>query len=233
MNRIPPKNRPETQFSLTEIHNKQYKFPIIIKPIICTGDGKNVTIIYSSKELQLFLKNCKNTHLFMVQNYLYNYNIELGVLWEKYPWENEGKIVEIVEKTQKTPMRVFIPNSFKNHNHLINNQLNNTFNEISKRVKNMNVCRYDIRLKNINDLETNKFKILEINGTMGMSFLGFPIKYGVFRDIRWYCRRLIIGLVNILTLQGYSPVNLIIVMYKSYLNAILCEDWENIYSLYS
>jgi len=233
MSLISEKNRPETQFSLSEINNKQFNYPVIIKPIVCSGNGKGVQIIYSHKELLLYLKNCKNVNSFMVQNYLYKHNIEIGILWEKYPWENKGRIVEIIQKTQNTKIKNYDPKYIKNLNFLIDDKLNCYFNEISKSVKNMNVCRYDLRVENIQDLQTGDFKILEINGTMGMSYLGSPHKNGWFIDTKWYFTRLIIGLYNIITLQGYSPIKLSIVMYKSYLNTLLCEDWENIFSLYS
>lgn len=104
----------------------------------------------------------------------------------------------------------------------------------------MNVCRYDIRLQNIDYLEKGKFKIVEVNGTMGMHFNGYFTydinkihKINIMIDIKWYLKRLLIGFCNILSLQGYSPLSLPIVMYKSYFSALKCYDWENIYSLYS
>lgn len=239
MNLIPDKFKPTLQFSLYDINEKylqnnlNIQYPIIIKPIICSGGGKNIEIINSDKELKIYLLNCTNKSNFMVQNYLDNYNVEIGVLWEKQPWWKEGKVIEIVEKTQKNEIRPFDDNNYKNHQYLINKKINGIFNNISKNIQNMNVCRYDIRLKNITDLENENFKIIEVNGTMGMEFLGYPIKYGFMVDVNWYFRRLIIGLYNILTLHGYSPITLLIVMYKSYYNSIICKDWENIYSYYS
>jgi hypothetical protein len=233
MNLIPDKFKPEIQFSLNEINEKYFQYPIIIKPIICSGGGLNIKIINSNKELRMYLLNCKDKNNFMVQNYLHNDDIEIGVLWEKQPWKEEGKIIEIVEKTQKKGIRPFDHNNYKNHHYLINKKINLIFNDISKNIKNMNVCRYDIRLKNITDLQDGIFTIVEVNGTMGMPFLGYPIKYGFIIDINWYFRRLIIGLYNIITLNGYSPITLLIVMFKSYYNSITCKDWENIYSYYS
>ena len=180
MNLIPFRFKPQLQFSLSEINekysHKQFQYPIIIKPIICSGNGLNIQIIKSDKELKMYLLNCKNKNNFMVQNYLQNYDVEIGVLWEKQPWEKEGKVIEIVEKTQQKEIRPFDYNNYKNHNSLINEKINLIFNQISKNIKNMNVCRYDIRLKNIIDLQNENFKIVEVNGTMGMQFLGYPIK---------------------------------------------------------
>jgi hypothetical protein len=159
---------------------------------------------------------------FQHKNYLKDYNVEIGILYEN------GKILEIVEKTNKDDeIRFFKNDNKKSYYNLIDNEkINNIINNISKLIPNMNVARYDIRLKNINDLEKGNFKIIEINGTMGMSF-----EY--YFDIIWYFRRLFIGIKNILTLNGYSPVQLPIVMFKSYYSMIKCNDNENLFSLYS
>jgi len=235
MDLIPPKFKPNIQFSLNKINEKllELQYPIIIKPITCSGNGLNIIIINSKRELKNYLNTCIDKNNFMVQNYLYDYKVEIGVLWEKKQWQKEGKVIEIVEKTQKNEIRPFDYKNYNNHNDLISNKINNIFNDISSNIKNMNVCRYDIRLKNITDLQNENFKIIEVNGTMGMPFLGYPIKYGFIIDIKWYLRRLIIGTYNIITFNGYSPKNLLIVMIKSYMNTIICQDWENIFSYYS
>ena len=62
---------------------------------------------------------------------------------------------------------------------------------------------------------------------MGMSILpNLNIFY-------WYFRRLFLGFYNIITLKGYTPIHLVIVMYKSFCNMNNCNDYENLYSLYS
>lgn len=234
MNYVPTQFRPELQFSLKDIHNRRITYPIIIKHTICSGACKNIEIINSYNELQHFLINNDNEiNNYMVQSYLHDYDVEIGVLWEKHPFAREGKIMEIVEKTQKDKIRKFNENNYIIHSNLINDHLNQLFNSISKTIPKMNACRYDIRLKNISDLHKGEFKILEANGTMGMSFLGHPLKNGYLKDFQWYFTRLSIGLYNIVTLQGYSPINLLIAMFKSYSNTIRCNDWENIFSIYS
>ena len=233
MSLVPEKYRPETQFLLTNIYSQKFKYPIIIKPIYCSGGSNDITIVDSKEELDKFIKEPKNVDGYMVQNFLKEYTVEIGVLWEKYPWQQNGKVIEIVEKTQKDHIRFFDHNNYLNHSNKINKKINEIINNISKIIPNMNVCRYDIRLKNIDDLEKDDFKIIEINGTMGMAYLGYPLHMGVFKDIKWYFTRLFIGLVNIVTLKGYSPMNLLIAMYKSYYSKIHCNIWENLYSLYS
>lgn len=222
MELVPIQYRPHTQFLLSNINNNKFNYPIIIKPIYCSGNGNHIVIVNNNNELNNFIKECKNIDYYMIQNYLEEYNVEIGILYEN------GKIIEIVEKTNNMDkIRYFKDYNKKSHDNLIHNEkINYIINHISKLIPNMNVARYDIRLKNINDLEKGDFKIIEINGTMGMSFNNYF-------DIIWYFRRLFIGIINILTLKGYSPIHLPIVMYKSYNSMIKCNDYENIFSLYS
>jgi len=228
MDLIPLKYRPKNQFLLSNIKNNQFSFPIIIKPIYCSGNGNNIFIFNNSYELNAFLNKGFDNESFMVQNFLHDYNVEIGVLFEKNPFESEGNVIEIVEKTNnEDKIRYFKDNKKINHYDLINNkQINNLFRELSKKIPNMNVARYDIRLKKIGDLINGNFKIIEINGTMGMSFVNYF-------DVIWYIKRIIIGFFNIVTLKGYSPTNLLIAMEKSCYSIFNCNDYENLYSLYS
>jgi hypothetical protein len=224
MNLIPVKNRPEFQVLLSDINIDEVVYPIIIKPIICSGGCNKVYIIESRNILKTYLSKLDNTENYMVQTYLNEYNVEVSILWEKTPW-NGGRIIEIVEKTQDNNIRDFTFKSYKIHNDIINETINDHFIRLAKNIPGMNVCRYDIRLKHIADLESGDFKIIEVNGTMGMTLVGNPIL--------WYVKRLFIGLYNTATFNGYSPPNLLFTMVKSYTNALKCRDWENIYSLYS
>lgn len=246
MNLIPKIYRPHIQFCLSEIYNKKFNFPIIIKPKICSGCGADIKIIKTNKDLQIFFKELKdkkqNLNNYIVQNYLYNHPVEIGILYEKLPFQKEGKIIEIIEKTHKDEIKIFSNYHTAYHNHLINHKLNKLFDNLSKKIPNLNVARYDIRLQSIDDLIKGKFKIIEINGTMGFSFDTPTANYkytllNKIRDIsvelRWYFARIFIGIVNILTLQGYSLINLIKAMIQSYQNVYKCDDWENIFSLYS
>ena len=231
MSLIPKTYRPETQFSLTEIQSNVVVYPIIIKPTICSGEGMGITILQNETELNAYMAAHPNTSQLMVQSYLENYPVEIGVCWEKRPWEKEGRVLEIVEKTQQTSVRKFDYHQYKDHSDQITPALNQLFNAISQTIPNMNVCRYDIRLPSIDHLQKGDFKIVEVNGTMGMRYLGYPI--GVLPDVEWYLMRIFMGIHHLVTLQGYSPLNLAKAMYTSYINAVKCHDWENLYSLYS
>jgi len=239
---FPKQYRPSFQFSLENINNKSYSFPIIVKPKFCSGDGKNIHIIKTQKELNTLLKNIKNKSNYLVEQFLQDYPIEIGVMYEK------GKVVEVVEKLNNNRKIRFYEYGFaKQYNNFLNNtKLNNIFNKISSSIQGLNVGRYDIRLKKIDDLLENKFKILEVNGTMGFYFTDSENKnlsnlndilkktmFDISLNLKWYFTRLYIGIINILTLKGYSPISLLYVMFHSFWNMIGCRDWENIYSLYS
>jgi hypothetical protein len=54
--------------------------------------------------------------------------------------------------------------TFLNGNHLITDQLNKSFDRISKQIKGFYFGRYDIRCASFEDLERGKIKVLELNG---------------------------------------------------------------------
>jgi hypothetical protein len=248
VNLFPEKKRPKTQFSLKNIQNETFSFPIIVKPTVCSGKGNSITICRNKSELDSLLNRIKDKQHYLVQNFLEDYPVEIGVMYEKQPFQKQGKIVEIVEKLNvKKDVRFFEYGKSKQHSNLVNNRkLNEEFNYLSNLVSGLNVGRYDIRLKNMNDLLKGDYKILEVNGTMGFYFtdsinttdirksgLLNKVMFDISLNLKWYFTRLYIGIINILTLKGYSPISLLYVMFRSLWNMIGCRDWENIYSLYS
>jgi len=227
MERFPEKNRPSTQFMLADIYFKEFEYPIIIKPIVCSGKGAGIEIINDKEELDKFMLTNPDFNYFMVQNYLEDHNIEIGVLYEKYPWEIDGRILEIAEKTNNDKIRAFVSSQFKKHTELVTNQqVLDIFHNLIKQIPGANAVRFDVRLKDIADLEKGDFKIVEMNGTMGMPY------YKDF-DLLWFLRRFLIGSANTLSLNGYSPLSLPVAMYKSFMNMHNCNDYENLWSLYS
>jgi energy-coupling factor transporter transmembrane protein EcfT len=235
MELIPLKYRPQTQFSLDEIKNQHFKYPIIIKPTICSGLSKNITIINNQVELNNYLNKNSNKNLFMVQNYLQDENVDIKVMWEKLPWNKEGKITEVDERERRDKINEQImdlsEDIYISHLKLTNKHINNIFSNISEKIPGFNIGRYDIRAKNIHKFINGDFKIIELNGTFGMTMSGGIDE--IPNVIKWYFTRLVIGIYNIITLKAYSPINLLYVMFKGYNNTISCEDWEKLYSPYS
>ncbi len=245
MELIPKKYRPEVQFPLNNLKHSSMQamrvnFPIIIKPSVCSGRRQNVTIVKSQQELNEYFKEAKNTDNYMVQNYLSDneYDNEVGVLWEKLPWEKEGKIIEInhqpkfkknKDKQDEQDEQEKMNEEVKTFNYLITDNLNKLFNDLSKNVKGFNAGRYDILIKSLNDFQNGDFKILEVNGIWGAQA---TMKDYPFVFVNWFLKRFVIGLGNIVTLQGYSPWNLLMVMCTSYRRSIQCHDALTMLSLY-
>jgi len=252
MELIPQQYRPEIQFPLDDLkkssmNKMNVKFPIIIKPIVCSGQRKNVTIVRTPNELDKFFKEYEDTSNYMVQNYLLDeeYDIEIGVLWEKMPWEKEGKIIEIndqpkfkknkdetTEQEKEDLMNKWLEEKkIKTYDYLINDDLNKLFNHISKHIKGFNAGRYDILIKSLNDFQNGDFKILEVNGIWGAqgTMNDDDKPFGV---INWILRRFVIGLGNIFTLHGYSPLNLAMAMFESYKRMMRCGNPLYMFSLY-
>ena len=218
---------------------QQMKYPIILKPIICSGNGKDIFIVNNYEEfVNLMISNEHeiDPSNYMIEKYLEDHDIEIAVLYERNPWEEKGKVFEIVEKTQKDKIRPQVFEFIKNYPELITEKVQEMFETISQKIPNFYVGRYDIRLKNIEDLEKGDFKILEVNGTMGMRLTSDSYLLNsndLYIDSNWYLSRLQIGSYNMATLKGYSPLHLLQVLWISLNNGIGCGDWENIFSLYS
>jgi len=242
MSFIPDKYKPEQEYLLTKMTNQEIenmKYPIIMKPIVCSGGGSENYIFHSYAEfVDLMIQKGKklDTSQFMIQKYLEDYDVEITVLYERKPWEKRGKVMEIVEKTQKDEIRPQIEGFTLNHPELITDKLIDLFDEISKKIPDFYTGRYDIRLQNLEDLETGVFKILEVNGTMGMYLMSNDFMFDLndfIIDFKWYWTRIIIGGYNMATLRGYGPLHLLQVLWISLIRAIGCDTWENLFSLYS
>ena len=122
---IPSQYLPKTEFIMRNtsysnilkiIEKAGLKYPFIIKPDI--GErGKDVELIKSEIELKAYLVNKSND--FNIQEYI-DYNIELGILYYRFPNEEKGQITSIVQKgflfitgDGKSNMRALIANEIR------------------------------------------------------------------------------------------------------------------------
>ncbi len=72
--------------------------------------------------------------------------------------------------------------TFLNYNHIIDEQLTNTIDKISKRIDGLYYGRYDLRCKSIESLKNgNDFAILEINGTAAEAAHIYEPGYSFFK----------------------------------------------------
>ena len=88
--------------------------------------------------------------------------------WETLQHQYQNRLSEIIPEGKAIEL-VSIGNhclgtKFLNANHLITPALNESFNQISKRIKDFYFGRYDLRCASLNDLEKGTVKILELNG---------------------------------------------------------------------
>jgi hypothetical protein len=214
----------------TNINNLQY--PVIFKPIRCSKTGKDVEIINNINEAAKYLEN-KNTNEIMVQTFI-PYKNEIGILYEK-------NIISIVSKKSKDSdiMKSCYGNvTCEDLTRLLTPELNNKIKEISNKIPNFNVGRYDIKYKDLKTLlEGKDFYIVEVNGTMGFDLRKSNLQYfgilSIYYIERWFLYRQLQGLINIITLNGYNPIKLIQIMTKTVYNTINCMDWEKLFAIYS
>jgi hypothetical protein len=88
--------------------------------------------------------------------------------WEKLKVKFGKALSQIIEPGKEIEL-VSIGNhalgtKFLNGNHLINDALNTTFDNISRRIEGFYFGRFDLRCSTIEDLYAGKIKILELNG---------------------------------------------------------------------
>jgi len=96
----------------------------------------------------------------------------------------------------------------------------------------MYACRIDIKYDNDEDFANGeKFVILEVNGVMGYD-LDFYSKDCLLKKIiiikRWIIFRLIIGLLNIILLNGVNIYNVFFKINERLKILYKCENWEKI-----
>jgi hypothetical protein len=241
---FPQKNKLKTQ--LFDIHNlPDMSYPYIIKPTICSGTSKNVSLIHNDKDLYNFIIKYNPNEKYIVQEFYKSKN-EIGVLYEKIPYINNGNIISIVSKKNDTndwkPLKC---GNIKNGENVQCEDLTNSldYSKFSDIIKNIssgipgfNAGRYDIGFENVHDLNNGNFKIYELNGVMGYdlrsnmtaneSISALFLKLYYF--FRWASIRYLIGFINIFSLK-ISPFYVFDKYPTSISNCIQCSDWEHLF----
>lgn len=215
---IPEKYLPEsifiarsTSFSniIKMIKGQGFEYPFIIKPDI--GErGKEVEKINDEHELKAYLEN--KTNDLIIQEFV-EHELELGILYHRFPGAKKGQITSVVQKDFLTVtgdgnrnlqqlisnqiransrleylltkfnkhLKDILPDGEKlflepigNHcrgttfydaQHLINDQLNQVFDEIALEIQGYYYGRFDIKVPSLEDLYMGQnIKILELNG---------------------------------------------------------------------
>ena len=235
---------PENYKPKSELFNpkKKYKFPFILKPTICTRGSKDVQLIKNKNDLMLYLQNNELSGI-MYQEFI-DTNYEVGILYERNPLYKQGQIKSIVMrkflknnnfKLEHNALLIYKESDFIDLHHLINPKLTKIIDNISQKIPNFYVGRYDIRARNLEDIANGKFYILEANGSMGFDLKYQCYKhnyiniYGFLEKMRWIFIRIYYGLINIIT---FNCVNINIILISIY-NAINCQDLDKLLCVYS
>jgi hypothetical protein len=187
-------------------------YPLIFKPVICNGNGKGVEKIDNEKEAKMYMK--KTEEEFIIAQEYYPGKFEVGVLYERYPFEENGKIISIVSKSSDADWKPLRCNTCSFKTGVDCKILQSTpdlaykIDQISKNIPGFFVGRYDIRFESQDDFEKGKnFKIIEINGVMGFDLrTSIDSNASMLVTIQnlffWVGRRVLIGFQNILSFQG-------------------------------
>ena len=172
LDKIDLKYKPRTEIWATK--KGTYKFPFILKPNYCSKSSISVALIKSNNDLKKYFKihSKENT---IVQDYI-PYDNEVGVYFEKNPFEKEYKILSITKNSNlggKNIQREKCTGNYELMNHLITPNTNRVVNDVLKNLKNdVNIGRFDLRYRTEHDFLNGRFKICELNlrGYDGRSF---------------------------------------------------------------
>jgi hypothetical protein len=142
----------------------------------------------------------KSIHELMQENTRYRFQIDRFVcenssLMETVLLKNENRILEPIGNHCRGTR-------FINNNELINQKLNDIFDEISKDIKGFYFGRFDLKVKSVEDLYAGKnIKIMELNGASSEPGHVYDVNYSLrkaYKDICWHWNRLAeISLENI------------------------------------
>lgn len=207
------------------------KYPIILKPVTCARTGFGIHVVRDVDEMDKIISKI-DIKSYMVQEYS-DYNNEVGILYEN------GKIVSIVQKNgnQKVRKWCFHEEGCTHREDLNTPELENILVQISRRIPDFNVGRFDIRFENDESfMKGQNFHILEVNGTMGFDLRKDTEDHvgSILIGHAWFWKRILTGLGNIVSLRGYDPITLITVMMMTIYNTISCSmDWEKVFALYT
>jgi hypothetical protein len=238
-----PKQNVLNTFSFDPKNISKINFPCIIKPTICSGTNRNVKLLHNIKELEKYIKESNKNENYIIQEFFYS-KYEIGVLYEKIPFLNSGKVISIVLKKSNSSM--WKPLKCGNINNLdsttcidLTEKLANSnfvkhIINISNSIPNFFAGRYDIGFNSFDDLDSGVFKIYELNGVMGFdlrSNIELNEKFSwmkIYYIVRWIFTRFLIGLLNIITLK-ISPLYLIKKLPWTFSKAYTCNDYEHLF----
>jgi hypothetical protein len=232
-NRIPAKYSLERIMVNSKKQLDEVKYPVIFKPVKCTGSGFGVKKIETYDDAISYFDNNKKP--FILEE-LSKHNREIGLLIRRYPLvdgKTSMKIVSIVEKLNVSNVKC--GNGCKcgcvNRPKWITSKLEKTINGIIDEMDdNIYYGRFDIKFTNEEDLMNGEnFDIIEFNGNMSYDLRGFLVKSlkEKMYVLSFIVKNTLTGIFNILNGNGKNILDYIYDTYyrvKIYMNG--CGNWE-------
>ena len=237
LNYISDKYKPKSDY-LTKMDLNEMQYPFIIKPNVCSKQSIGVAVIRNKNDYDNYFKsNSFKKEDLIYQNFIPHKN-EVGILYEKDLITGKGKIISVVKKNSANT-DIMPSCSFgvtcSDLTEFITPELDKVFDEISRSIPNYNAGRFDVKYKDEKSLfEGKDLYILEANGTMG-----FDLRKGTTNIVmasyyinRWIVHRILYGIKNIVTFNGYDLAENFIVILKCFNNLLICKDWEKLFARY-
>jgi len=224
---------------LAEININELSFPIIVKPNICSRVSKDVYVIKNLIEINKYIKQNNNKLNEIIYQEYIPFKNEVGVLYERDFFGNNGKIVSIIKKSSQKYDIMKSCDGYdvkcKNLTDNISPEFNKIICDIANSIPNFNVGRFDIKYLDEKSLfEGKNFYILEANGTMGFDLRKDTSNFFMSNYYlnRWFWYRFLYGLKNIVMLEGYGIIDNFNILIESINNYIKCDDWEKLFCRY-
>ncbi len=225
---------PETYDTIDAIN----KYPVIMKPDLCSGVGKNVKLIKSREEAEQYILHSKDA---IIIQELITSKHEAGILLEReFTGKRRWRVIQITE-------RIF-PNDANYEKRIwnVDNYNNNKYenitsmycwdaisNVMTKILPNQNITciRLDVKFETYEELRDGRFTILEVNGHMGYDLNAWLHKSFIESfncHIRWALVRMVHGFLNIVCgrINVFSFIKRLPHMLS---NAKECNDFEKLF----
>ena len=205
---------------------QKLKYPVVFKPSECSGKSFNVNIIYSSEEAEDYFKK-KVYFPLIVQDYHPGREVTIEYMKDPLFKKTSIIVVERVNHPENNHWDPYGETSVKVHRPKWETvALRKKIEEISKRLKHTNLCRYDVKFTSLDKfLKGEDINIMEVN-----FLLGIDTRYSYNKSfiqnfkiiLRMIFIRISIGATKLFTLQTLSLHSLGVLIAKNILRLKSC-----------
>ena len=193
--------------TLTPEELQKLEYPIIFKPSNYTGQGYGVKLIKTFREARNYLD--KAIYPIIIQRYFKGNEVTIN--YQKNPITQTIEI-HVVERYKSNKNQLWNINS-NTMNKIYRPEwstphLKNKIIEITSRLPDVSICRYDLMYTNLNDfLNGDDINIIEVNffeGADNRQNYNFPKYKIMYIYLRWLFMRIWYSLLKIISFQGLT-----------------------------